>query len=115
MGDLGTVTRIGQDRSMSVQLDSGKTAELAPEKTRRIDYGYAVESSQGVRADRILATGDHLSQKAFQTNFPKAEIALYPGSVAPALEPVSIKSEAVEPSITQQQTLIMQHDYGIGF
>jgi hypothetical protein len=70
------VTRIGQDRSLSVQLDSGKTAELAPEKTRRIDYGYAVESSQGVRADRILATGDQLSPKAFQTTFPESRDCL---------------------------------------
>ena len=115
LGDLGTVTRIGQDRSMSVHLDSGKTAELAPEKTRRIDYGYAVDVAQNVRADRILATGDQLSQKAFQASFPKADVALYPGSVAPAVEPVSIKSEAIAPAVTQQQTPIQQHDYGIGF
>ena len=115
LGELGTVTRIGQDRSMSLQLDSGKTAELAPEKTRRIDYGYAVDATQSIRADRILATGDQLSQKAFQTNFPKADIALYRGSAAPAVEPVSIKSEAIAPVVTQQHTPIQQHDYGIGF
>ena len=32
-GDLGTVTRIGQDNSMTVNLDAGKTAEVSP--TRR--------------------------------------------------------------------------------
>ena len=38
-GDLGTVTRIGEDNSMTVKLDSGKTAELSPETTRHLDYG----------------------------------------------------------------------------
>ena len=56
-GDLGTVTRMGQDRSLTVQLDCGKTLELSPEKARRIDYGYAVDGLQRVRADRILVTG----------------------------------------------------------
>ena len=100
---------------MSVQLDSGKTAELAPEKTRRIDYGYAVDVAQSVRADRVLATGDQLSQKRFQASFPKGDIALYPGSAAPEVEPTSIKSEAIAPAVIQQQTPIQQHDYGIGF
>ncbi len=36
-GDRGTVTRIGQDTSMTVKLDSGKTAEVSPEKARHID------------------------------------------------------------------------------
>ena len=111
-GDLGTVTRIGQDRSMTVQLDSGKTAELSPEKTRRIDYGYAVDGSQQVRADRILATGDGLSQqKALQGVSPRAEVSLYPGSAeAPAM-----KNEAIAPAVLQQQPPTQRHDYGIGF
>ena len=28
-GDLGTITRVGKDRSMTVQLDSGKTAQVS--------------------------------------------------------------------------------------
>lgn len=75
-GDLATVIRLGQDRSMTVQLDSGKTAELSPEKSRRIDYGYAVDDSQRVRADRIIATGDRLSQQALQSASPKAELSM---------------------------------------
>ena len=30
-----------------------------------------VDDAQSIRAERILATGDQLSQKAFQTNFQK--------------------------------------------
>jgi hypothetical protein len=29
--------------SMTVKLDSGKTAEVSPEKARHIEYGYAVD------------------------------------------------------------------------
>ncbi len=113
-GDLGTVTRIGQDRSMMVQLDSGKIAELSPEKTRRIDYGYAVDGTQSIRADRIIATGDQLSQRNLQSVSPKAELAMYPGSAA-APEAQSIKNEAIAPAIVQQQPPVQRHDYGIGF
>lgn len=111
-GDLATVTRIGQDRSMTVQLDSGKTAELSPEKTRRIDYGYAVDDTQRVRADRIIATGDRLSQQALQIASPKAELSMYPGSPAAPAEAVSIKNEAVSATVSQQSP---RHDYGISF
>ena len=114
-GDLGTVTRIGQDRSMTVQLDSGKTADLTPEKTRRIDYGYAVDGSQAIRADRIIASGDGLSRRALQGSSPKAELVMYPGGAAAQAEAVSIKNEAVAPAITQQQPPSQRHDYGIGF
>lgn len=113
-GDLGTVTRLGQDRSMTVQLDSGKTVELTPEKTRRIDYGYAVDGSQAVRADRIIATGDQLSQRHVQSVSPKAELAMYPGSAATP-ETMSVKTEAVAPAIVQQQPPMQRHDYGVGF
>ena len=67
---------------MTVQLDSGKTAELSPEKARRIDYGYAVDGSRNVQAERILATGDQLSQRSLHDLAPKAELAIYPGSAA---------------------------------
>ena len=112
-GDLGTVTRIGQDRSMTVKLDSGKAAELTPEKTRHIDYGYTVEGSQNVRADRIIATGDALSQKRLQSISPKAELTMYTG--APTPQAVSIKNETVPPAIIQQQPPAQRRDHGIGF
>ena len=68
-GDLGAVTHLGQDNSMTVKLDSGKTAELSPEKTKHLDYGYTVEALKNVRAERVIATGDGLTQQAFQGCF----------------------------------------------
>jgi ATP-dependent exoDNAse (exonuclease V) alpha subunit len=65
-GDLGTVTRIGHDHSMTVRLDSGKTAEVSSEKSRHVDYGYAVDGVKNLRAERVIATGDGLSQQTFQ-------------------------------------------------
>jgi hypothetical protein len=53
---------IGQDHSMTVKLDSGKTAEVSSEKSRYIDYGYAVDGLKNLRAERVIATGDGLSQ-----------------------------------------------------
>lgn len=97
LGDLGTVTRIGPDRSMTVQLDSGTTAELSPEKTRRIDYGYAVDSSQKVRADCVLATGDQLSQRSLRGISSQAGFTVYDGSAAALHDAVSITIGADSP------------------
>ena len=68
-GDLGTVTRIGQDHSMTVKMDSGKIAEVSSEKSRYVDYGYAVEGFKNLRAERVIATGDGLSQQSCQGVF----------------------------------------------
>lgn len=72
-GDLGTVARIGQDHSMTVKMDSSKIAEVPPEKARHIDYGYAVDSLKNVRAERVIATGDGITQHASCDSHP-----LYP-------------------------------------
>ena len=111
-GDLGTVTRVGHHRSMTVQLDSGKTAEVSPEKSRHIYYGYAVRSLKGTRAERVIATGDGLTKQVFQGASPKADLTLYPGSPAPAQE-LSAAKELTSPEISQPAK--QQHDLGIGF
>ena len=59
-GDFATVERIGEDNSLSVRLDNGKSVELDSERARHIDYGYAVEGSYHGAADRVLITGDAL-------------------------------------------------------
>jgi conjugative relaxase-like TrwC/TraI family protein len=111
-GDLGTVTRIAQDKSMTVKLDSGKTAEVSPEKARHIDYGYAVEGLRNVRAETIIATGDGLTQQVFQGGSAKAELTLYTGMLSPAQEFTTAK-ELTSPEIAQPAK--QQHDFGIGF
>jgi conjugative relaxase-like TrwC/TraI family protein len=111
-GDLGTVTSLGQNDSMTVILDSGKTVELSPEKTRKINYGYVVESFRGNRAERVLATGDGLTQQVFLGASAKAELTLYTGTPAPAQE-----FTAVSELTTRQLELPprQQNDIGIGF
>ena len=111
-GDLGTVARVGQDNSMTVKLDSGKTAEVSPEKSRHIDYGYAVESLKGSRAERVIATGDGLTQQVFQGTSPKTDKVLYTGTPAPAQE-FSAAKEITAPEISKPAA--QQHDFGIGF
>ncbi len=117
-GELGTVARIGQDKSMTVTLDSGKTAEVSPEKSRHIDYGYAVDALKGNRAERIIATGNGLTQqKAFQGASHTADLTLYTGTPAPAQAQVQqvapAAKEIAAPEIAKP--IQHQHDFGIGF
>ncbi len=111
-GDLGTIARIGQDRSMTVQLDSGKTAEVSPEKSRHIEYGYAVESLRGNRSERVIATGDGLTQQVFQGASAKGEHVLYTGT-PPAAQEFTAAKEITSPEIVEPA--VQQHDFGIGF
>ena len=109
-GDLGTVTRIGEDHAMTVKMDSGKIAEVPPEKAQHIDYGYVVDSLKNVRAERVIATGDGLTQQAFQAASAKADLALY--TSPPQQEFASTQEIAVTefaPATKQQ------NDFGIGF
>ena len=57
-GDFATVERVGEDNSLSVRLDNGKSVDLDAERARHIDYGYAVEDSHRTAVDRVLITGD---------------------------------------------------------
>ena len=110
-GDLGTVTRIGQDNSMTVTLDSGKSAEVSAEKTRHIDYGYTVDALKNVRAERVLATGDGLTQQQFQGASARADLALYTSSPQQQQD-FSPAQQLVAPEIAQPAK---QHDFGIAF
>lgn len=82
-GDLGTVTRLGQDRSMTVQLDSGKTAEVSTEKSR---LWLRRREPERNRAERVIATGDCLTQQVSRERPPKASTRSTPELPAPALE-----------------------------
>ena len=112
-GDLGTVARVGQDYSMTVNLDSGKTTEVSSEKSKHIDYGYAVESAKGTRSERVIATGDGLTQQVFQGASAKGEQVLYTGT-PPATQEFTAAKEAITPEIAQPARQ-HQHDFGIGF
>jgi conjugative relaxase-like TrwC/TraI family protein len=109
-GDLGTVIRISQDHSMAVKMDSGKIAEVSSEKARHTDYGYAVDGLKNVRAERILATGEGLSQQAFPEITSKTGFALYTNAKQQELSPAK---EIATPELAQPAK--QQHDFGIGF
>jgi len=94
---------------MTVKLDSGKTAEVSPEKARHIDYGYAVDGLKNVRAERIIATGNGLTPQSFPGSSSKAEVALYTNSPQQDFSPVK---EMAPPELAQPAK---QHDFGIGF
>jgi len=94
---------------MTVKLDSGKTAEVSPEKARHIDYGYAVDGLKNVRAERIIATGYGLTPQTFQGTSSKAEVALYTNSPQQDFSPVKEMAPPAPPQPAKQ------HDFGIGF
>jgi ATP-dependent exoDNAse (exonuclease V) alpha subunit len=108
-GDLGTVTRIDQDHSMTVKMDSGKIVTVSPVKAQHINYGYAIDSVKGTRAERVVATGDGLAQQAFQKSSSKVELDLYTN--APQQNSPSAKETAL-PELAQPAK--RQLDFGIG-
>jgi hypothetical protein len=95
---------------MIVKMDSGKIAEVSLEQTRHINYGYAVDTLKNVRAERVIVTGDGLTQQGFQPASSKADLALYNSS--PQQEFATPK-EVAAPEIAQRSK--QQHDFGIGF
>jgi len=56
-GDFATIERIGEDRSLMVRSDQGKSAALSQAQTRHIEYGYATEDLPR-SMHRVLVTGD---------------------------------------------------------
>jgi len=97
-GDLGTIERIADNRSIAVRLDNGKTVDLDPKTPRPIDYGYAVDGSKAVSADRVLvsvATAPQLTgeSKIFQAlSAARQDAAIYTADAstlrrAPVLPP----------------------------
>jgi hypothetical protein len=109
-GEIGTVTRIGHDHSMTVEMDSGKTTEVSPKTVPYIDYGYAVDGPKDARAELVIATGDGLAQEAFQAASSKANLALHIN--APQQDFLPAK-EITGPSLAQSAK--QEHDFGIGF
>jgi hypothetical protein len=109
-GDLGTVTRLGPDHSMTVTLDSGKIAVLSQEKSRHIDHGYAVEGLKNLRAERVIGTGEGLSQQTFQGVSLKTDLALH---INQPQQDLSTSNEIMAPELVQAAK--QQQDFGIGF
>ena len=109
-GDLGTVTRIGEDHSISVKLDSGKIAELPPEKSQHIDYGYAVDGNKTVRAERLMATGNSLMPQPLRVASARTDLTLYTSA-----QQQDISSANKIACLTPAEPAKQQQDFGIHF
>jgi hypothetical protein len=108
-GDLGTVTRIGQDHSMTVKLDSGKNAEVSsevPAHRIRLHRRWSEESPSGTRdCDRRWPF-----QQNFQGVSSKVDLALYTNQPQ---QDFSASKGIAAPELAQPAR--QQHDFGIGF
>ena len=54
--ELGAIAGIGESGRLSLQMDSGRSLQIDPNKHPHLDYGYAMtsHSSQGQTANRVL-------------------------------------------------------------
>lgn len=119
-GDLATVEQIAGSHAMTLRMDNGKTVRLDPEAVRHIDYGYAVDGTQPISADRIIATAEALDQKTLNAVPLKTrDLALYTsdGSEFQSREQhsVAVTRAAAVAEIQPQQFQHHQNDFGISF
>ncbi len=117
-GDLATITQIADDQAITLRLDSGKIVELDPANARHIDYGYAVDGSQRVSADRVIATGEALDQKTLQSvPFKTPDLTLYTsdGSGPQKQEQIGNTQQIAHPDPQHAHSQRLQHDFGLGF
>ena len=84
--DFVTVERLMNNGALSVRTDKGQTVELDPARARHIEYGYVVDGSRAVVADRVLLCVDTWPQ------FPK-ESSLY-NALSRATHDARISSQA---------------------
>jgi hypothetical protein len=97
-------------RATTAKMDSDRTAELSPEKARHIYYGYAVDGLKNIRAERVIATGDGLTQETFQAISTEVDLALYTSSPQ---QDLASSQEIAAPELAQPAK--QQSDFGIGF
>jgi conjugative relaxase-like TrwC/TraI family protein len=119
-GDFATVEQIGEDGTLAVRLDNGKSVELTSDQSRHIDYGYVVNTVPRASMDRILVTGDAAQlaeqQEAFAHLSPSIrDLAVYtsdsrelgleksvPGAeIAPSLNELSPSLDLSTPSVAE--------------
>jgi conjugative relaxase-like TrwC/TraI family protein len=79
--DLGTVQQIGQDGTLTVKMDNGRSVSFDSNQMRHYDHGYAVtsHSSQGLTAERVMVSLDsHINADLINQRF--AYVAVSRGS-----------------------------------
>lgn len=114
-GDFATVERIDQDNSISARLANGKVIELSREKAKHIGYGYTVDASPRVSAERVLVTGQDVDAKTLAAISPAArDLAIY---TSDGSSPQKRHSQSSNNEVSQKQTSPTQQQnqgYGLG-
>ncbi len=117
-GDLATVIRIDDRHAMTLLMDNGKKVSLNPDRARHIDYGYAVDGSDRVSADRVIVTGETLDPRILKAlPLKHRDLATYTSSDS-ILQHEEIRDTfkaAQTPQIQPQQSRRQQQDFGLGF
>ncbi len=117
-GDLATVTRIADNHAMTLLMDNGKAVALDPDKARHIEYGYAVDGSQRVSADRVIATGETINPKILQAlPLKNRDLATFTAGESSQKQEEALDTSKVArtPDIQPQHTQRRQQDFGLGF
>jgi len=100
-GDFATVERI--EPSLSVRLDNGKAVQLDSEFARHIDYGYAVELTANLAADRVILSGDASQLAGLENDLARLrpnirELSVYTSDATETLQvELAHSSVAIEP------------------
>ena len=117
-GDVATITQIDDKQGITLVMDNGKTIALDREQARHIDYGYAVDGSRRVSADRVIVTGETLDVKMLQAvPLRNGNLVTYAAGdqnhmqEKPPDAPRMAQTNAVQPQQTQRQ----QQEIGLGF
>ena len=103
-GDFATVERI--ERDLSVRLDNRKTVELDAESARHIEYGYAVESTGNLAADRVILTGEAPQLAGLENDLARLnpsirELSVYTSDTSQALQVELAQSPAADETLSR--------------
>lgn len=111
-GDFATVEQIGENNSLTVRLNNAKTAELDQEKARHVEYGYAVDGSKRVQADRVLATGETLEAKALAAVSSNVrDLSLYTSDGSGLAKHERKQEEAISKEVAIPEIQQPEHQY----
>lgn len=70
-GDFATVERIGEDHSLTLRSDRGKSLVLSEEQARYIDYGYTSDRAPQHGVERVIVSGDAAQLAQMQKEFTR--------------------------------------------
>jgi len=99
-GDFAIVERV--EPNLSVRLDNRKRVELDAEKKHHIDYGYAVESTANLTADRIILTGEASQLAGLENDLARLNSSIRELSVYTSDAPRALQMELAQSPATAE-------------